>query len=288
VFELGGGSGWNAALMGRLVGPEGRVCSVEIIPELVETAQAAIDSLGIANVSVVQGDGSEGHAALAPYHRGVFTAAAWDLPRCFFEQIEEGGRLLLVARLREGADMLAALRKTGPDTFESEQHFRVSFVPVVGERARRQPPPRELSELPDWEELKSAGDAALSWQDLGVPRSEARRAEAFVAYAKDCQQRFRARDAEYADVAEEFRGWRGAGGRALTLFNEDGVRILGDPSAEAEIRAICREWTGARFPSIEDLALSIHARGSAPSPGPGQWLVERGDSVFRWSLRRGK
>lgn len=284
VFELGGGSGWNAAMIGRLVGPEGRVCSVEIIPDLVATARAAIHALGLENVTVAQGDGNEGHAALAPYQRGVFTAAAWDLPRCFFEQIEDGGRLLLVVRLREGADLLAVLRKTGPTAFASEQHFRVSFVPVVGAGLRRAPPPQELDQLPDWTELKRLGDRALSWKDLRVSRPDAPRAAAFVGYVKDCQQSFQARDAEYADVAEEFRGWRDPSGRALTLFNDDGIRILGDSSDEPEIAAICRAWTRACKPSIEDLALSIHASGHAPALAPGQWLVERGDSAFLWSI----
>src|SRR6266536_2028156 len=50
VFELGSGSGWNAALMGHLVGPEGHVYSLEIIPEVTKIALKTIESLGIKNV----------------------------------------------------------------------------------------------------------------------------------------------------------------------------------------------------------------------------------------------
>jgi len=49
VFELGAGSGWNAALMGHLVGPEGRVFSLELIPEVARAAAKAVQRAGITN-----------------------------------------------------------------------------------------------------------------------------------------------------------------------------------------------------------------------------------------------
>jgi protein-L-isoaspartate(D-aspartate) O-methyltransferase len=86
VFELGAGSGWNAALMGHLVGSGGHVTSLEIIPEPAQRAAETIDSLGIANVHIVAGDGAEGFQDPAPYDRAIFTAGAFDLPHCFYEQ----------------------------------------------------------------------------------------------------------------------------------------------------------------------------------------------------------
>ena len=75
VFELGAGSGWNAALMAHLVGPSGRVYSVEIIPEMARRAADTIAELEIANLQVLAADGGDGYAAGGPYrshdlHRG--------------------------------------------------------------------------------------------------------------------------------------------------------------------------------------------------------------------------
>ena len=53
VLELGAGSGWSAALMGRIVGQKGHVVSLEIIPELAQNAAENIASLGIANVQIL-------------------------------------------------------------------------------------------------------------------------------------------------------------------------------------------------------------------------------------------
>src|SRR6185436_7698525 len=104
VFELGAGSGWNAALMGRLVGSAGQVYSLEIIPEVAQMARETIEQWEIKNVQILQGDGGDGYSAGAPYDRAIFTAGSYDLPRCFHEQIKVGGLLLIVIKSEGGGD----------------------------------------------------------------------------------------------------------------------------------------------------------------------------------------
>lgn len=135
VFELGGGSGWNAAMIGRLVGPQGRVFSLEIIPDLVEKARQAIATLGLSQVQMLDRDGSQGLPEKAPFDRAVFTAAASYLPAPFFQQIREDGLLLFVMKLDAQQDLLATLRKRG-SRFHSEYHMTCSFVPVTGKEGQ--------------------------------------------------------------------------------------------------------------------------------------------------------
>jgi len=94
VFELGAGSGWNAALMGHLVSPGGQVYSLEIIPEVAKMAMGSLETLGITNVHIIEADGGEGYAAGAPYDRAIFTAGTYDLPHHFYEQMQDRGLLL--------------------------------------------------------------------------------------------------------------------------------------------------------------------------------------------------
>jgi protein-L-isoaspartate(D-aspartate) O-methyltransferase len=131
VFELGSGSGWNAALMGHLVGPQGHVESVEIVPELAETAAQNLEALGIANVHVVAGEGGDGYAGEAPFDRVIFTAGTFDLPQQFYDQVREEGLLLVVIKTPGGGDSLFLLRKTG-DHFESLKSMPCGFVQVRG------------------------------------------------------------------------------------------------------------------------------------------------------------
>src|SRR5262249_33844858 len=118
VFELGTGSGWNAALIGNIVGPSGHVYSVEIIPELAKQASETIKSLGIETVSVMEADGGEAYAWGAPLARATSPAGTYDLPRHFYQQIKPDGLLLVVIKSEGGGDTLFILKKV-EDHFES-------------------------------------------------------------------------------------------------------------------------------------------------------------------------
>ena len=133
VFELGGGSGWNAALMSRLVGTTGEVLSIEIESALIENSRRALDNLGIGNVSLLLGDGSQPPSDVEKFDRGIFTASSWSLPEVFFDLIRESGLLLFVLKIHESSDLLLALRKTS-DHFVSERQIHCRFVSLTGNR----------------------------------------------------------------------------------------------------------------------------------------------------------
>ena len=93
VLEVGTASGYNAALLARLVGDQGVVVTVEIDGEL---AALAADRLrDLANVEVVVGDGRRGFEAQAPYQGIVVTAGASEVAPAWIEQIALGGRLVV-------------------------------------------------------------------------------------------------------------------------------------------------------------------------------------------------
>lgn len=131
VFEIGAGSGWNAALMGHLVGPSGKVVSLEIEPELAREAAVRVREFGLSQVEIRVGDGGEGWPAEAPYDRIIFTAGAPEVPEALAEQLAIGG-LMLFVRKREGeGDRLLLLRKTA---FGLQELFSIpcGFVPMRG------------------------------------------------------------------------------------------------------------------------------------------------------------
>ena len=179
VLELGAGSGWNAALIGHLVGPTGRVCSLEIIPEMAQRAAATIQELGITNVRVIATDGSDGYAAGAPYDRIAFTAGAHDLPRPFYDQIKPGGLLLIVVKNHGGGDTLFLLEKVD-DHFESRSSMPCGFVPMTGRNQWGDLDPVVLESLPEWATLRhrelarrpfwwgGKGRESFMWQTMGV------------------------------------------------------------------------------------------------------------------------
>jgi protein-L-isoaspartate(D-aspartate) O-methyltransferase len=91
ALEIGTGYGWQTALLAELAG---QVWSVERFPDLAETARAALGRHGVANASVVVGDGSEGLPAHAPYGAVLVAAAFPEVPDPLAEQVADGGRLV--------------------------------------------------------------------------------------------------------------------------------------------------------------------------------------------------
>ncbi|MFB3766632.1 MAG: protein-L-isoaspartate O-methyltransferase [Methanotrichaceae archaeon] len=129
VLDIGGGSGYHAAVMAELVGPHGHVYSVERIPELAEQAKKNLQAAGIANVTVVLGDGSKGLEEYAPYDRINVAATAPRVPELLKKQLKPGGRMVIPV----GSGFQSLLLVTRKNGYVTEEKLPVAFVPLIGE-----------------------------------------------------------------------------------------------------------------------------------------------------------
>lgn len=127
VLEIGTGSGYQAAILGRMVP---RVISIERHPQLYERARAVLARLGYRNVSVHCGDGTLGWSGEAPYPAIVVTAAAATLPQPLAAQLAPGGRLVLPVGDYTGQVLQVWTREAGG--LAHENVIPVSFVPLRG------------------------------------------------------------------------------------------------------------------------------------------------------------
>jgi protein-L-isoaspartate(D-aspartate) O-methyltransferase len=93
VLVIGAGTGYDAALIGKLAGP---VLAIESDPALVETASMVINHLGIDNVAVVEAPLADGFPAQAPYDLVFFGGAVPEVPARIAEQVSPGGRIVAV------------------------------------------------------------------------------------------------------------------------------------------------------------------------------------------------
>jgi protein-L-isoaspartate(D-aspartate) O-methyltransferase len=131
VLEIGTGSGYQTALLARLVD---RVYSVERVPTLLRAARARLDQLGVPNALLRHGDGSLGWQAYAPYARVLVTAAAPRVPRALLDQLDERGVVVIPVggpRLQ----YLEVWRRTGSHRWDHVRHSECRFVPLVGRDA---------------------------------------------------------------------------------------------------------------------------------------------------------
>ena len=151
VLEIGTGSGYNAAVMSAVVGPDGEVVSIDIDPELVGRARASLAAAGFDAVRVVCADGGYGDPDGAPYDRIIVTAGAWDIAPAWLEQLAPGGLLVVPLSLR-GLQLSVALRRqpgrSGAEEWTSTSAWRCGFVRMLGAFAGPERPVRETGQLP--------------------------------------------------------------------------------------------------------------------------------------------
>ncbi len=129
VLEVGGGSGYHAAVMAAMVGSTGMVYSVERMPELVAMAKRNLENAGITNVTMIETDGSLGLPVHAPYDRISVAATAPRIPESLKQQLRVGGKMVLPVG-RDYQDLYLVTRKNG---FCVEEKMGVIFVPLIGE-----------------------------------------------------------------------------------------------------------------------------------------------------------
>jgi len=132
VLEIGTGSGYQAAVLSVLAK---KIYSIEIIPELAETAQERLTALGYKNVEVIVGDGNLGWPQGSPYDAIIVTAAAPQIPPALIEQLAEGGRMVLPVEVGNEQHLLRLQKVDGKIT--QEDLGLVRFVPLVGDAPER-------------------------------------------------------------------------------------------------------------------------------------------------------
>ena len=133
VLEIGGGTGYNSALIAELVGPRGQVTTVEIAPDVAADARVALATAGISNVEVICGDGQHGHPPNAPYDRIIATAGVWEIPRAWADQLAAGGILVVPLRINGITRSVAFTRDDG--VWRSHSAVNCGFMPMRGDGA---------------------------------------------------------------------------------------------------------------------------------------------------------
>jgi protein-L-isoaspartate(D-aspartate) O-methyltransferase len=139
VLEVGAGSGYAAAVIGRIAA---KVVAVERQHELVEIARERLARLGTANVEIVEGDGTLGWPTKAPYDAILAAASGSHIPEPLIDQLAPGGRLVMPLGGPQGVQNLIKLTKRGDGTLEQSGLGAVRFVPLIGKEGWKEAPPR--------------------------------------------------------------------------------------------------------------------------------------------------
>jgi protein-L-isoaspartate(D-aspartate) O-methyltransferase len=314
VLEIGAGTGYNAALLREIVGPSGRVTSVDIDPDSIRRARRALRETGH-GVRVRQADGRRGWADDAPYDRIILTASTADVHRAWWKQLTPDGLIevpLALATGGWGPQMVVTFAKDGhglrsvrivPGGFMTLRPAADADAPEVPRVAIDQ---RGFGRPPIT--VTVAGDAVARLTDrarrrlVGViatrPRTRvvARGGDAsgglamFVALAAPPARRVEAGGMWSTGIVDATGGGIAfLAGRTRPGSQESAFSVIayGTSGAERELLALVDGWRVHGRPTWKQLDIGV-AFGKGH---PGAWRTStRGESVlsFDWSPRSGR
>ena len=131
VFEIGTGSGYQAAIIAKIVGPKGNVISTEVIPELVSFAKQNLAKAGINNVEMYEDDCSKGLKDKDTFDKIIITAACKEFPKPLLEQLKPEG--IIVGPVGDAYEQeMVRGRKDKKGKLELEFLGQFLFSPLYG------------------------------------------------------------------------------------------------------------------------------------------------------------
>lgn len=134
VLDVGAGSGWTTALLAHLVGPDGWVLGLELVPELAAWGADNLRAAGVTSAELRAADPDVlGDPEHAPYDRILVSAEAPELPRALVDQLADPGRMVVPV----AGVMKLVERRDGTDEVSSHGYYR--FVPLVTNGPGRRP-----------------------------------------------------------------------------------------------------------------------------------------------------
>lgn len=125
VLEIGGGSGYQAAILSKLVK---NIYTIEFQKELIEFAKKNLNKAGCKNVEVFHGDGSKGYKKAAPYDKIIITCAVSEINEELVKQLKEGG--IIIAPVGSGYLQILTIGKKKNGKLKTESYFSCVFVPM--------------------------------------------------------------------------------------------------------------------------------------------------------------
>jgi protein-L-isoaspartate(D-aspartate) O-methyltransferase len=298
VLEVGAGTGYNAALIKRIVGRHGRITTIDIDQNTTREARAHLKAAR-ATARVVTGDGRRGYRPGAPYDRIIVTASATAVPKAWYSQLRPGGLMVLPLFLRDGVywpQLAVALRKV-KGGLESASVVACGFmalrdtadapatgVPYIDISMKGIGRERMVGAL-SGEALRDMDDKTIR-RLLSIALGPERRRALGVRGTGGGLQVFLALAGPKHRQLVGTMGLMDRGARSFAYIRSHKgrftVRATGTRTAEDELMRLVDRWRAVGSPEVSDLRIRVTYGGTRPRA----WrTMQRGPSVisFDWS-----
>jgi protein-L-isoaspartate(D-aspartate) O-methyltransferase len=283
VLEIGAGTGWNAALMGHLVGSDGHVYSIDIQSDVARRARRHIRRLGSKNVNIITLDGGYGYPKEAPYDRIITTVACPDISPHWIDQLKSGGLLLITLQDIPGqmACLLASLWKQN-DHLSGKIIGWPYFMTLQGrygtEHGTGSVTAQQVEE--QLEGIKAGRKQQLKyapWRSWPF-RRWLRQDLLFFAYLEGLSvepTKPEVEDLEYI--------LRSKDSESICVTGEEQIELYSGDESYRVFTEITRKWIELGAPKRDSYLLEVWPKGVEKRPPKNGWLVQREHSqlIFR-------
>jgi len=129
ILDVGSGSGWTSALLAHIVGTNGKIIGIEIVPDLRELGENNARKYGFIaqdRVKFILGDGRKGYPQEAPFDRILCSASADGFPSVWKEQLKISGKIVMPIN-----NSICVFTKKADGSFEKEEYPGFVFVPLI-------------------------------------------------------------------------------------------------------------------------------------------------------------
>lgn len=279
ILEIGAGTGWNAALMGNLVGPKGHVYSVDIQDDVARQARRHIKRQGCLNVSIIHSDGGDGYRNNAPYDRIITTVACPDISAHWLSQLRDGGALLvtlqdipgrsacLLSRLWKRTDHLQGEVVGVPDFITLQGKYGTALLSPqqVDERLQRLKAGRKPHRMPmAWRCWQPSMGPWLTHELL------------FFAYL----------DGMSIEPIGQHLVLRWGEGDSFCIPTEEDLLIYGTDDVYRKLREVMRKWLDLGAPRRDAFLIEVWPRSAAKRKPKDGWLVPRNHTQLIFRLKK--
>lgn len=276
VLEVGAGTGYNAALLTELVGPGGSVTTVDIDQDIVDDAEAHLAAAGYNDVRAIVGDGGLGWPPGAPYDRIILTVGAGDITPAWFEQLVDGGLLVLPLWLGGGQASVAFRKRDG--TLTSESVAPCGFMRLRGQEASSE----RIVNLPEGRQL-FAEDAEQIARDIADLLRQRPRRRLWTRSPQPVLQRLGVSGHRVVSIFTQRKGRRrqpthtrqgvyiiGPDGPSLALFANTQPLVLyfGGDAAESALKEIGGDSSATTETPMEQWRIVAYPVALAPTSVP--------------------
>ncbi|TWF75673.1 protein-L-isoaspartate(D-aspartate) O-methyltransferase [Pseudonocardia hierapolitana] len=275
VLEIGTGTGYNAALLSRIVGETGRVTTVDVDPDLVAAAAARIGTAagepGFGPVEVICGDGAAGWPGGAPYDRMIATVGCGAVPEEWWDQLRDDG--LAVVPLSHGSAFPIVGLRRGERRGEWSGRYlgHAGFMVAVGDGLRR----RESFEL-----VRVPEDVPVLQEALDAEPSRCADLAFFLCLEVPGVRLLGLSGGSLGPRVVGGPGWRSADGDGATVLSGTSVQSVADPDGLRRVREATERWVEVGRPGLERYRLGWGGTLADPPEGAiRSWTTTRGSAV---------